>query len=98
MLDVRSWTLDVGRGIGRTSKRWTFKGWTLDVGPRTFEVACWTLGHSTLGRWTFDVWALYVRLFECSDVGRSDVGRWTLGTLGRWDVRRWTTDVRMFDG
>ena len=78
MVDVKFWTLDVGR------EKLDVRRWTLDVGR------CWTL-LDVVGRcWTLDVRRLDVRQFDAAlwtlDVGHRTMG---VGSGARWDVRRW---------
>ena len=80
----RCWPLlaVVGRSDVRPFRRWTFGGWTSDVGCLTLHV-----GLRDIGRW--DVGTLDVEGWAGRDVGnwKLDVGRWTLD-VGRWTCGR----------
>ena len=78
-LDVRGWTLKVGRRALNV-RRWTLyvgrsdvERWTLDVGRCTWEVGSRTsdvrrnVGRRTFGRWALEVLTMVV---ETLDVGR----------------------------
>ena len=53
------------RWVGRTFRRWTFEGWTLDLERLWLHVERWNIGRWDAGRQTLDIgrWML-------------DVGRW----------------------
>ena len=112
LLDVvgRCWTLlDVVGRCWTLFRRWTFGGWTSDVGCLRLhvgrrDIGRWDVGRWTLdagrfdvdvGRWTLNVgrWTLDIERWTC---GRADVGRrWDVGALDRTDVQ--TLDVRRLD-